>query len=69
MLCFRKLPVAKKFLDKRGGVSIVSVEIFICLTVQKNFIWEPFIVSLISGFEKFYASEGYVTIFCRKFFV
>ena len=26
-------------------------------------------MSLISGIEKFYASEGYVTIFPRKFFV
>ena len=40
-----------------------------CLTVPKNFVGEPFSVSLISGIEKFYASEGYVTIFRRKFFV
>ena len=39
------------------------------LTVPKNFVGEPFSVSLISGIEKFYASEGYVTIFGRKFFV
>ena len=38
-----------------------------CLTVPKNFVGEPFSVSLISGIEKFYASEGYVTIFCRNF--
>ena len=25
-------------------------------------------MSLISGIENFYASEGYVTIFCRKLF-
>ena len=35
-----------------------------CLTVPKNSKGEPFSVSLISGIEKFYASEGYVTIFC-----
>ena len=34
-----------------------------------NFVEEPFSASLISRIEKFYASKGYVTIFCRKFFV
>ena len=40
--------------------------------MPKNFVGEPFSVSLISGIEKSYASEGYVTIFPifrRKFFV
>ena len=49
-------------------MSRFSVEIF-CLTVPKNFVGEPFSVSLISGIEKFYGSEGYVRIFRRKFFV
>ena len=49
-------------------MSRFSFETF-CLTVPKNFVGEPFSVSLISGIEKFYASEGYVTIFRRKFFV
>ena len=42
-----------------------------CLTVPKNFVKEPFSVSLISGIGKFYASEGYVTIFdfLSNFFV
>ena len=40
-----------------------------CLTVPKNFVGEPFKVSLISGIEKFYALEGYVTVFCRFLFV
>ena len=40
---------------------------FSCLTVPKNFVGQPFRVSLFSGIEKFYASEGYVTIFCRTF--
>ena len=26
MLCFRKFPVAKKFMDRKGGVSQFSVE-------------------------------------------
>ena len=34
-----------------------------CLTVPKEFVREPFRVSLISGMEKIFASEGYVTIF------
>ena len=33
-----------------------------CLTVPKNFVGEPFSVSLYSGIEKSYASEGYITI-------
>ena len=36
--------------------------------MPKNFVGEPFRVSLISDIEKFYASEGYVTIFRRKLF-
>ena len=34
--------------------------------MPKNFVGEPFSVSLISGMEKFYASEDYVTIFRRN---
>ena len=47
-------------------MSHFSDEIF-CLRVLKIFVGEPFRVSLISGNEKFYAEEGYVTIFCRIF--
>ena len=70
MLCFRKFLVAKKFMDDKGGGEYQKFpsKIF-CLTVPKNFVGEPFSVSLISGIEKFYASEGYITIFRRKFFV
>ncbi len=67
MLCFRKSPVAKKFLDERGGVNQDFVSKNFCLTVPKCFIGEPVRVSLISGVEKFFASEGYVTIHCRNF--
>ena len=35
--------------------------------MPKYFVWEPFSVTLISGIEYIYASEGYVTIFRRKF--
>ena len=40
-----------------------------CLTLPTKFVGEPFSVSLISVVEKFYASEGFVMIFYRKFFV
>ena len=35
--------------------------------MPKNFVQEPFSVSLFSGIEKFHALEGYVTFFCRIF--
>ena len=45
MLCFRKFPVAKKFMDKRGGGERGSIKIFrsnfFCLTEPKNFIKNP----------------------------
>ena len=52
-----------------GGVSKCSVEIFCCLNVPNYFVEEPFSLSLVSGIEKFYASEGYATSFRRNFFV
>ena len=68
MLSFRKIPVAKMFMDKKGGISKFSVEIF-CLTVPKIYVVEPFSVSLVSDNEKFCSSVGYVTVFRRKTFV
>ena len=72
MLCFRKFPVAKKFMYRRGGGGVeyqdFPSQVF-CVTLPKNFVGEPFSVSLNSGIEKFYAPEGYVSIFCRNFFV
>ena len=55
--CFRKIPVAKKFMDKRGagGVSRLSIENFLSHSA-KNFRRggrEFFSDSLISGIEKF----------------
>ena len=46
-------------------MSRISVDFF--LTVSKNFVGEPFSVSLTPGIDKFFASNGYVTIF-RRFF-
>ena len=56
MLCFRKFPVAKNFMDRTGGGEYQELpsKIF-CLRVPKNFVGESFSVSLISGIEKFYA--------------
>ena len=66
VLCFRKFPVVTKYMDKKGGYQEFASKIF-CLTVPTNLVGYPFMVSLISGIEKVYASEGYVTIFCRSF--
>ena len=68
MLCFRKFLVAKIFMDKKGGVSQLSVGNF-CLTVPTKFVGKPFSLSLASGTKVIYASEGYVTIIRRKVFV
>ena len=69
LLCFRKFLAPKNVRDKRGGGYHDFPSKLFCLQVPKNFAGEPFSVSLISGIEKFYASEGCVTIFRRKFFV
>ena len=68
MLCFGKVLVANKFMDKKGRHQSFPSEIF-SLTVPKLFVGEPFSVSLISGIEIFYASESYVTVFRQKIFV
>ena len=65
----QKFLVSKKFMDKRGGEYHDFLSKVFCLTVPKNFVGEPFSVSLISGIERFYASESFVTIFCWIFFV
>ena len=52
-----------------GGVCQDIPSNISCLTVPKKAVGEPFSLSSISGIEKTYASEGYVTIFHRKFFV
>ena len=68
MLCFRKIPVAKKFMDKSGGGGIQDFRSKIsCLTVPKTSVGQTCRVSIISGIEKIYASEGCVTIFCQNF--
>ena len=66
--CFSYILVAKRYMDKTRGIIKNSFENF-CLTMPKIFVVEPFCPSLFSGIENVYASEGYVTIFRRKFFV
>ena len=66
--CFSYILVAKRYMDKTRGIIKNSFEKF-CLTVPNNFVVEHFCPSLISGIEKVYASEGYVTIFRPKLFV
>ena len=57
MPCFRKVPVAKKFMDKRVGNYKGFPSKIVCLTVTKNFVGKILSVSLVSGFEKMFASE------------
>ena len=68
MLCLGKVLVANKFMNKKAGYQSFPSECF-SLSVPKLFVGEPFIVSLISGIEIFYASESYVTLFRQKIFV
>ena len=62
----------RKILCIREGEGVLRfcVEIFLSHSAENFRRGESFSVSLISGIEKFYASEGYVTIFdfLSKFF-
>ena len=52
---FQKISGSEKFMAKRGGeYQVIPWENF-CFTVPKNFVREPFSVSLIPGIENFYA--------------
>ena len=68
MLCFRRFLVAKSLWIRGRGKYEDFLSKNFCLTVPKIFVGEPFSVSLISSIENIYALEGYVTIFCRKYF-
>ena len=69
MLCFRKFPVAKKFMDKRGGgVSEDFPSKFFCLTVPKIFVGESFTVAVISGTGKVWIRRGEYQDFPLKIF-
>ena len=65
--CVTILAYRKKFCFRRLCHDFLSI--FFCLTVPKNFLEEPLsaVFQKDSCIEKIYASEGYVTIFCRIF--
>ena len=74
LMCFRKFPLSKKFLDKNSGVGgyhdILS-EIF-CRTVPKTLITEPFCFSELPGIKNFGQEEwpgGEYHVFLSHFFV
>ena len=68
MLCFRKIPVAKKFMDKREGEVSRFPFKFFYLKASKNAEREPFSLSLISDIEKnWMRGWGGVKTFPRKF--
>ena len=46
MLCFGKVPVAKMFMDKCGGISRFSFDFFSSHSAE-NFVGESFSLSLI----------------------
>ena len=58
--CFRKSLVAKIFMDKKGGISRVSVENFLSDSTETHFVAEPYcaVFQRISSSEKVYGKEG-----------
>ena len=73
MQCFRSFPVAKKFVDKRGGVTRFSVKKKFSHSAE-YFVGQPYcaLFNKISGSEKVYgqkAGGGSIKIFRRKTFL
>ena len=67
LCCFRNFLVAKYFrIRRRAKYQDFPSKVF-CLTVPEFFVGQTFRVSKFSCLEKFHASEGFVTIFCRNF--
>ena len=64
---FQKVSCSENIMDKKGEYHFFPSKNF-CPTVPKKILGEPFSVSLISGIEKVYASDCYLTIFRRCFF-
>ena len=59
----------RKRLEKRGGsITFLRRKLFVT-RYRKIFFANSSVYQKFSGIENFYASEGYVTIFCRNFFV
>ena len=68
---FQKISGSEKVHGKemgRGDYRKFPLNIF-CLKLPKHSVGEPFTLSLVSGIENVYASEGFVTIFRRNVFV
>ena len=67
----QKLSGSKKVYGKEGwrGEYRNFASKNLCLKLPKHFVGEPFRLSLVSGVENIYASEGYNALFRRKFFV
>ena len=58
-MCFTKLLASKNLMARGGGGSItIFFQNCFCLTSPKNFVKEPFRVSLISGIEKICGKHG-----------
>ena len=66
---FQKVSGSEKFIVKKAGKYQSFSSEFFRLTELKKAVGEPCNLSLNSGIEKSYASEGYVTIFRRIVFV
>ena len=67
VLCFRKFPIAKNFMDRRRGVSRFPVEVF-CLTVPKISVGGSLYCFTIVGYRKVWIRGGGIKIFRRNFF-
>ena len=69
VLCFRKISVVKRFMDKRGVEYQDFPSKTFFLTVPRIFVGKPFSVSLPSGAEKVWIREGVgsIKIFFRNF--
>ena len=57
VLCFRKIPVAKKLMDKRGEYEDFPSEIF-SVTVAKIFIGESFTIAVFLGTGNVWITRG-----------
>ena len=57
ILCSTEIPVSKKFMEERGGYQDFLSKSF-CLTVPKRFVGDSISVSLFSGIDNLYTSEG-----------
>ena len=65
-LCFENFLASKNVGANRGVYEDFPSRTF-CLTVPNSFVGKPFSVSLIADIKTFYACEGIITIFYRKF--